>query len=284
MSDPSPCVAQEWGPCAPYLTADTAAALGCSCQGLDLNDEADAALYGRALVWASRRLFEATGRVYTGCCTSTVRPISVACADLRGVPVEFAQQYLPPAIPVVVGQDANGPLLVNCWTCPSSAGLATLLALPYLPVREVLRVEVNGEDLDPAAWRLRPGTNLLARIDGAPFPIDQDPDADLGADGTWGVEFRWGWDLPPEALPLLNLFACELTKLCRGGECQLAPGVRIVSRPGVEYDEVVVGDADGLTGFGPLDDWIRLQRGGHTTIQPRIYVPGHDRPSPFLGG
>lgn len=284
MSDPAPCVATEWGPCGPYLAV---ADVDCPCAGLDLNDAPTAALFEKALGWASRRVYEATGRVYPGCCTTWVRPVLTVCHDLGGVPVEFAQQYLPPAIPVVVGDNADGPLLVNCWTCASTSGPGTLVALPFLPVRDVLAVEIDGEALDPAAWRLRPGTNLLARIDGEMWPTWQDPDADLGAVGTWGIQERWGVDLPPEALPLVALFACELTKLCRGGECQLGPGIRITSRPGVEYDEVVLDTADrdrGLVGFGPLDEWILSLRGGHSTIQPRVYVPGHGRPSPFLGG
>jgi len=283
VSDPAPCVATDWGPCSPYVSVDDAETIGCACAGLDLNDEATADLFEQATVWASRRVYEATGRAFPGCCTATVRPTLTTCHDLGSVPVEFAQQYLPPAIPTIL---PGG--LVNCWVCPSTSGPGTLIALPFLPVRDVLSVQIDGETLDPSAWRLRPGTNLLARIDGNLWPTWQDPDRDLGEVGTWGIEFRWGTDLPPEGLPLVWLYACELTKLCRGSsDCQLSPGVRIVSRPGVEYDEVVVDPADaaqGLVGFGPLDDWIQLLRGGHTTVQPRIYVPGHGRPSPFLGG
>lgn len=286
MSDPAPdplCVATSWGPCAPYLDAASAAALGCVCPDLDLNDEANAALFEQALGWASRRTFEATGGIYTGCCSSEVRPVP-SCGDGGQVPLEFAAQYLPAAIPVIVGQDANGPLLVNCWTC-GPAGGPPLLALPYLPVRAVERVTVDGTDLPDEAWRLRPGTNLLARLDGSPWPSWQDPDRETGDEGTWSVVFRWGFDLPPEGLPLVAMYACELVKLCRGGTCALGPGVRIVSRPGVEYDDVVVSpeDADrGLVGFAPLDDWILSMRHGHTTIQPRIYVPGHGRGPSFL--
>lgn len=285
MAEPDPlCVPSTWGPCAPYLDAEQAQALGC-CPGVDLNDEATLALYERSILWASRRLFEATGGLYPGCCTAEVRPLPAPCMSLGSVPTEFAGQYLPPAIPVVVGQDANGPLLVNCWTCGvTSLSSRPLLALPFLPVRSVESITIDGDELPGDAWRLRPGTNLVARLDGEAWPVLQDPDADAGEPGTWSVRFRWGLDLPPEALPLVGMYACELTKLCQGGECQLAPGVRIVSRPGVEYDDVVVGDGAALTGFAALDDWIVSMRGGHTTVQPRIYLPGRSTSPGFLEG
>lgn len=273
MSD---CPPTEWGPCAPYLDPAGVEALGCVCSGLDLGEPADVEAFERALWWATRRLFEASGGRWTGCCEETVRPVSQPCRDVGSIPVEFADRYLP-AIPHVVGEAAPGvPRLVNCWTCPSPAGAGTVLALPLVPVRAIVEVRIDGAVLDPAAYRLRPGTNLLVRIDGAPWPTSQAIDLDDDQPGTWSVTWTWGLDLPPEAAPLLAGFACELLTLCRTGSCGLSPGVRVVSRPGVEFDDVVI-DGDlrdrSLTGFGPLDDWLLSMRGGHTTIEPRAYVP-----------
>lgn len=298
--------ATTWGPCTPYLDAASAAALGCVCVDFDINDEANEAVYEAALGWASRRVFMATNYFFSGVCTAKIRPCRpqpmipglwpggsgypIAPGLPGWLPTELADQY-PAALPVFAGFDlGGGPLFVNCWACTCgldacSCGFASVVALPWVPVRDVTEVKVDGVVLDPAVYRLRPNTNLLARVDGTRWPwLCQNQDEDDSHVGTWSVTFRHGIDLPPEALPLVGMYACELAKACKGQPCGLAPGVRIVSRPGVAYDDVVYDPAwreKGLVGFGPLDDWIVELRGGHTTITPRIYRPGRDWPSGY---
>lgn len=274
------CAPTAYGPCAPYLTLAEADELGCC--DLDLTDEAIAAEYTRALLYASRRIFEASGRVYTGCCEATIRPCRSRCepgSTLAGSLPDELLHLFPPAVPTVVGEDANGPLLMNCWLCscdadPCSCRNRSRLEIPLVPVRSIEEVSIDGTVLDASAYRLRPGTNIVVRLDGEAWPTCQDPDGADDADGVWWLRVRYGYDLPPEAEPLVAAYACQLTKRCLGGDCDLAPEVRVISRPGVEY---AVMDTEyrsrGLTGYGPVDDWILLLRGGHTTVHPRMYVP-----------
>jgi len=288
-----------YGPCAPYATVeDVVACGGCSklnLEPLDPETNPDVALLQQALEWASRRVFEATGGQWWGCCSITVAPCRPSeCAYPAGLPAGFPPPPLGgvpvqpwehlPAVPWGTWNASGDPVFVNLWRCgcPSSGGcdcgaIGDVLVLPFGPVREVVSVTIDGDDL-PAEdhWVLLPD-GVLVRTDGETWPRCQDRTKPLGSDGTWSVTYRHGLDLPPEAVPLVARYACELARGCRTGECDLPPGFRVVDREGVEFgvEEPAEYRMQGLTGFGPVDDWITLQRGGHVGLAdaPRAYRP-----------
>lgn len=291
MSDPGDCTPTFYGPCAPYATIDDITA--CSCNGVDLSlpeppeENPLRALADEALMWASRRVFEATDGMWWGCCTITVAP----CRHPSGTPCDLppGQRWYPPnlggadlpAYPYGTVTDF-GPAFVNVWTCScprtdvcSCAIVGDRVTLPYGPVRDVLSVTIDGEVLDEAAYTLV-GADLV-RLDGEAWPACQDRTVPLGSPGTWSVEYRIGYDPPPELVPLVAQFACQLLRPCAGLDCDLPPGYTVIHRDGVDF---AVQEAEGyrergLTGFGPLDEWLLLIRGGRVapSLDATVYRP-----------
>jgi hypothetical protein len=147
-----------------------------------------------------------------------------------------------------------------------------MLSLPFLPARSVDDVTIDGTTLDPSAYALVDHASL-ARIDGEPWPTCNDLTLADTEEGTWTVTFHHGLDLPPEAVPLVAQFAVELAKACRGVECGLGPGIRVVHRDGVDFEIVDAPLGEHSTGYGPLDQWIGLLHGGHVAEPPRLYNP-----------
>jgi len=262
----------------------------CPCDAIDMNDEADRALWERMLLHASLRTFTATDGRFRGCCEATIRPCPrrVVCGPGGRLPDPGDVSWPWPAFPAMV-QAVPEPLLVNCWACTcrqercSCASLETI-RLPWLPVRSVTEVLIDGEILDPSAYTLFPGTNVLGRIDGGTWPTCQDQAKPTTEEGTWSVTFKHGLDLPEDAKDLVAGFACALVKRCKGKPCGLPDGILVVKRPGVEYAVVDPQEyrKQGLTGYRPLDDWIMALRAGHARERPRLWSQ-FQRPTAMRG-
>lgn len=278
-----------YGPCAPYATlADLCT--GCDCTGLDVDAEypcdglgPDAALVESALLWASRRVFMATGYQFFGCCEATIRPCRQQTCGVVSATLPDGFPWTSWLQPEQLPAWASG--LVPVWACSCSADDCSCtswdrIPLPLLPAREVVSVQIDGDTLDPSSYTLVDSAWLL-RVDGERWPTCQAVELPDGDVGTWSVTYRHGLDLPPEGVPLVAQYACELARACKGGDCSLGPGIRVVHRDGVEF--AVAEPADyrerNLTGFGPLDDWISLLLGGHVSEPPRIYRPGREQSS-----
>jgi hypothetical protein len=247
----SVCDPTVYGPCDDYATIDDVRAL-CDTGTLDLvaadpdadppvEEGADVALVTEMLRYASRRTFLATGQRFWGCCEATIRP--AALCHVCGA---------------------------TDWSCGCNRW--PMLSLPFLPARSVDDVTIDGTTLDPSAYALVDHASL-ARIDGEPWPTCNDLTLADTEEGTWTVTFHHGLDLPPEAVPLVAQFAVELAKACRGVECGLGPGIRVVHRDGVDFEIVDAPLGEHSTGYGPLDQWIGLLHGGHVAEPPRLYNP-----------
>lgn len=282
-----------WLPAQPYATA---ADLPCDCKKVDTGST----VYEWALMAASRRVYEVTFGQFPGCFETKIRPCRKVCSTLHE---RLAQQdalrrqhSLPPAMPFIV-DGGPAPLLVNLWACDcaedpcSCGGVRDFIVLPYRPVREVLEVLLDGEVF--TAWELV-GAKLY-RTDGLPWPTCNAPLADTEP-GTWSVRFSHGVGLPPEGAALVALYACELAKMACKEKCDLPDGIRVVSRPGVEYGVLDYRyRSQNLTGYIPLDDWLNVLLGGNRRAreQPRIWSArrARQRPThrvesqvPILGG
>lgn len=274
MSAPSCPPSFDPGPCQPYVPLDED--LICPCAAIDVNVPEQLEMWELMVLHASKRTWLATDGRFTGCCTATIRPCPKRCAPRVGLDAPPMGLGVP-AWPAVV-QAQPYPLFVNCWACTcrtSECSCAALeeIRLPWLPVRDVLEVKIDGVVVDPSAYRVLPGTNRLVRIDGGRWPTCQSQALEDTETGTWSITFRHGMDLPSEAVPLVAGYACELVKLCRGQDCGLPDGVRVIQRPGVTYaviDPQKYREA-GLTGYSPLDDWIMQLRGGHARERPRLW-------------
>lgn len=272
-----------YGPCAAYLTAERARQL-CPCASVPAPTEGQDDPLDGLLLAASRRVFMATGYRFWGNCADTIRPCrTYAGWATRTVVVPDDWPVWPyPAVPFPLDDG-----FVNVWACGHPGPTCSCtgwdsLPLPLLPVNEITSVQIGAVVLDPSQYRLVAGA-WLQRVDGGVWPACQET-APLGEPGTWGVGIRWGMALPPEAEILVALYACELGKLCGGGDCALGPGIRVTRRGDTEYELVASDDyrERGLTGFDPLDDWISLLNGPNTTTPPRLFRPGRQAAAPLL--
>lgn len=281
------CEPVPYGPCGPYVLADEVV---CPCDVIDPNDEGDAALWERMLWHASLRTWEATDGRFTGCCETTIRPCRMPVRPRPGLfdPASHLWPWDTPALPMVAQVNPE-LLLVNCWACTcglNECGCRRLetIRLPWLPVRSIVEVKIDGVVLDPSAYRLMPGTNVLARIDGEFWPTCQNQALPDTEEGTWSVTFKHGADLPDDGKDLVAGFACALSKRCKGKACGLPDGILVVERPGVKYAVVDPQKyrQEGLTGYAPLDDWIMALRGGHARQRPRMWTQ-FDQPTAMRG-
>lgn len=283
MSDPAPDPEPEDdcppsladGPCQPYAAP---VAPTCPCDAIDVNVPDDLALWTRMIDHATRRLFRCTDGRYRGCCTATIRPMGRRCSPKLCTAWETdlsIERSWWPSLPMLAGMDDAGmPLFVNCWADAGPLPRLETIRLPWLPVRDVLEVKIDGVVLDESAYKLMPGTNVLARIDGGTWPRANNQALDDTEPGTWSVTFRHGMDLPTDAQDLVLGFACQLVKRCKGQACSLPDGLKVLTRPGITY--AVVDPLEyrkaGLTGYVPLDDWIMELRGGHARERPRMWT------------
>lgn len=261
----------DWLPAQPYATEDD---LLCECAAIDFDDD----VWAWAILAASRRVYEVTMGAFPGCMTSRIRPCRRFCrttAERLSLMGLYAKGRLPPALPYIV-DDGPAPVLANLWACecgldPCTCTKLDALVLPYRPVNDVLEVKIDGVVFTD--WQLV-GARLY-RTDGRPWPTCNDttkPDTEAG---TWSVTESWGTSLPPEGAPLVAAYACELAKMACKKKCDLPDGVRVISRPGVEYAVVDYRwRQDVLTGYPPLDDFLNVLLGGPRRARenPRLWT------------
>ncbi len=255
-----------WFPCHPYVTLDDACV---ACDRLDLDNPDDVALWEQMAVYASRRVFLATGSIYTECCQVTFHPCTQTCA----APCAAA---VPTAVPVDGGW-------INCWPCarhnsdPCNCHNFAELPLPWWPARNVTDITIGGVTLNPASYYLDPARGVIYRTDGQPWPTCNsrvDPSVE------WTVTYGFGNNLPPEGKPLLAAYVCQLVKLCRRMPCDLPVdryrefGSGSVAQIDLSYRHEL------LTGYLPLDDWIMQLRQGRTIHAPLLFDPNPPAPVP----
>jgi hypothetical protein len=100
------------------------------------------------------------------------------------------------------------------------------------PVRQILRVEVNGEILDPSEYAL--DMNVLRRV-GRCWPCGDGCD-----EPPVVVLYEWGMDVPALGELAMGEVACEILKALQGKDCRLPNNAVSVTRQGVS---VQLGDS-----------------------------------------
>lgn len=203
---------------------------------------------------ASTLLWHWTGEQF-GVCPAVVHPAVDGCARgwttyRAGMP--FRLQGTPePGLPSP-GCD-----------CHDGDHLATVV-IPG-PVVSILSVTLEGEVLDPAAYRVS-GSRTLVRVDGGDWP------AHPGAD--WEIQYERGVPVPAGGRLAAAILAVELWKAaCRDKSCSLPQRVQSVTRQGVSVavlDEFA--DLDqGRTGIWLVDSWVASIRKPRRPT--RVYSP-----------
>ena len=106
------------------------------------------------------------------------------------------------------------------------------IVLTSQPVRQILRVEVNGEILDPDEYAL--DMNVLRRV-GQCWPC-----GDGCEEPPVVVTYEWGMDVPALGELAMGEVACEILKALQGKDCRLPNNAVSVTRQGVS---VQLGDS-----------------------------------------
>ena len=278
------CEPTQWLPCSPYVTVDDACG---KCTGLDLDNPVDAAAWEQAAWFATRRVFMATGGIYTNCCEFTFHPCNTACNTgsvyQHGLPTGNGPYASALSAPVPV-QDG----WINIWECSCSQTVDSCmctdyaeLPLPYVPARGVTNITIGGVTLDPSSYTLLPSQGVIIRTDGGEWPRCNswtDPATE------WTVTYTFGMDIPPEAKPLIALYACNLARLCKRQPCDLPIAQYKIEGDGAGA-AIVMADlayrGQLLTGYMPLDDWLIQIRGGRTIHKP--VMTSYNLPEPGVG-
>src|SRR5262249_23894476 len=146
-------------------------------------DPASAAVSGTAVAAASEVLYALSGR-RLGSCQLTIRPCRRDCWD-GGWPFlnSWWQFGLWPRPLFLNGTWYN----ITCGQCYGGCSCSVISeALLPAPVSQVLQVKVDGQILDPSAYRVD-NWRLLVRTDGGIWPVCNDlAKADTEV-GTWSV-------------------------------------------------------------------------------------------------
>lgn len=221
------------GPCAPWCAWDDVVA----CTNVDLSS-LNSAQREQAIDVATEILWNLTGRVYSGICTTT-RSICLGC---------------PMCFPRVC-------------SCAPVNGVDLGIRAPVWAVWDVV---VDGTTLDPSEYRLI-DRRWLARADGTSFPsgwnlLDDPP--------RFRATWAYGRQVPEGGRRAAALLAAEVAKACAGQPCQLPAKATHVTREGVSFnllDSQMI--EDGRTGVAMVDLWVVADRRGRRK-RPRVFSPG----------
>ena len=207
---------------------------------------------------ATSLLWNWTGRVF-GTSEITVRPCRKDCAPstylgIAGIPSSTYQNA--PFLPVLLdGEFYN----VTCRRkCRDGCGCSSVeeIGLPG-PVDSIVEVRVDGEVVDPSAYRVDNRTYLV-RMDGDKWPTCQDLSKPAGEQDTWEVTYRWGTEVPMGGKVAASILSCEMAKASLGRECSLPQRLQSVTREGVTVSilDTFEGLEAGRTGIWLVDSWV----------------------------
>jgi hypothetical protein len=137
-----------------------------------------------------------------------------------------------------------------------------------------MTVTVDGDELDPAAYRID-GWRYLVRLDGTAWPNPLDPTDPTDPD-AWSYAHWYGKAVPPLGVMAAAEMACEILKYLNDDKsCKLPKKVQSVSRQGVTVQmvaETIIDMLDkGYTGLTICDLFIRTVNPGRLSRRARIY-------------
>lgn len=234
----------------------------------------------RALVeaMATDYLWRWSGRKF-GACPVTIRPCKQDCT-------EGASTFYGSGPYTDVGPSTGGwrPVIIDgawynlsCGRCGDqcSCTYTPTIELPG-PVASIEEVTIDGEVLDPAAYRVD-NYRYLIRTDGGDWPSCQNMAASPGDPDTFTITCTRGTPVPAGGQVAAGVLACEFAKaLCKDSTCALPQRLQSITRQGVS---VAVLDAfddidTGHTGIWIIDSWLASVT--KPPIRSRVYSV--DRP------
>lgn len=231
---------------------------------------------------ATAYLWNWTGKAY-GLCEVEVRPCRRDChatdwTTYRGWagrpdPLLPSHGDAWPFAPALIGGAWRNMTCLGCGELCSCSHVESI-SLPG-PVDSIVDVVIDGETLDPSAYRVD-DRQTLVRLDGGSWPTCQDLGAPLGDEGTWAVRYRWGVPVPSGGQLAAGTLACEMAKAaCRDKSCGLPERItNQVTREGITVTilDAFEGLEAGRTGLWLVDSWVASLR--QPPARSRVYAPG----------
>lgn len=229
--------------------------------------------YAEALAWTTYRGL--TGNTVS-ICPTTVRPI----AGRHGWPtwldgLEGDALGSGPFTPTIVGGEwlniwCSGQDHFDC-DCHSQARIK-------LPggAAKIDSVTIDGVVLASSAYVVI-DSNVLARIDGEPWPLRQDWAV---AEGEGVFEVTYWTGIVPDSLDFMavGILAVEFLKAIRGEKgCRLPSGATSIVRQGVSMQIEVDLFEKGLTGIREVDMATARRNPNRLRTSPRVLAPGSRR-------
>lgn len=213
---------------------------------------------------ASEVLYEMSGRTFPGWCQATIRPCSDwgPCGGYqvldRGHIVEWGGESWR-------GQDAPG----------CSCGFLQSVTLPGV-AQGVVRVTIDGDVLDPDAYRLDPD-NTLVRVDGDGWPVCQNMNAASTEAGTFEVVYAHGYSPPEVGRRAAVQLAHEFWLACSGRACKLPVGVTQIVRQGLTITRAASLFKDGATGLAMTDSFLAAYQADNVIVLSPETMTGERR-------
>lgn len=210
-----------------------------------------------------------------GGCARTVRPCAAGCA----MPTLTISTFTPTLN--YSGDWVN--VACGCGRAADCSCGALHVVLLATPVGRVDRVVIDGVELDPSAYRVDNGRELV-RTDGDPWPICQDMSAAVGEEGTFAVTYLNAYPVDDLGAYAAGRLAYEYMKACMGGNCSLPSGVTEISRQGITMQIRLDMFEGGLTGLREVDDWTARYNPHRLRRKPAVYTPDLRGHRHTLGG
>lgn len=224
------------GPCEPWTTWEDV--VGCA----STLSAATPQQQEYAVDVASEILFNLSGRVYRGICTTT-RSLCLSC-----------RHCLP----------------VAC-SCEPVNGIDLGIAAPVWGAWDVI---ADGVTLPASAYVVH-DKRYLVRVDGQAWPSSTTQERLLDP-STFRATWAYGRAIPAGARKAAQLFATEIAKLCVGdATCQIPQRVQSVNREGMSFtilDSMKMIE-EGRTGLALVDLWLVSDAKGRKA-KPGIFAPG----------
>jgi hypothetical protein len=213
-------------------------------------------------------LWRWTGRRFS-VCEVTVRPCRERCWDGESTFGSItARRPFTPAL--IRGEWFN----IACGSCGDTCGCGDTPALKLPgPVEEVTEITIDGEVLDPGAYRVD-NHSLLVRVDGDRWPTCQNMTGTLDDPDSFGITYSVGIPVPVGGQVAAGVLAGELAKAaCGDSSCALPKRLQAITRQGVTvgFMDAFEDLKTGGTGIWLVDSWVTSVT--RAPQAPRVFSP-----------